>query len=114
MKIHNIFEEMMESYLCESAYEFSERYLGKSKGYYSVIKSNNLNPSISALAVLEESLIHRADEYENDSYEVFKTKRNHLLQLSNKVKDMRKQICYEKVLNNKKKSLIDKLEKYAI
>jgi hypothetical protein len=93
MKIQNIFEELNKGYLCDNAYEFSTAYLGKCKSYYSVLKANKLNPSISTLAVLEMALIRKADEYLDDEYNICKRRRKHLLKLSNSVKLMRQQQC---------------------
>jgi len=93
MKLQNIFEELNRSYLCDNAYEFSTDYLGKCKSYYSVLKANKLNPSISTLAVLEVALMNKAGEYMNDEYDICKRRRKHLLKLSDSVKVMRQQQC---------------------
>ena len=71
MELQNIFEELHGVHLCESAYDFSTNYLGKSKSYYSVLKANNVNPSIDTLAILEVALKEKAGYYEHGKYEIF-------------------------------------------
>ena len=100
MKLQNIFEELNKVYLCKNAYEFSTEYLGKSKSFYSVLKANNLDPSISTLAVLEMALKNKATEYLDDRYEIYTLRRNHLLKLSDTVKAMRQQRCIAKLKAN--------------
>jgi hypothetical protein len=99
MRLQNIFEELEKGYLCNNAYEFSAKFLGKSKGYYSVLKSRNLSPSISTLAVLEMALLNKANEFSNDEFPIFTVRRNKLLSLVNSVKEMRLERC-DQQLNN--------------
>jgi hypothetical protein len=100
MRLQNIFEELETGYLCNNAYEFSAEFLGKSKGYYSVLKSRNLSPSISTLAVLEMALLNKANEFSNDEFPIFTVRRNKLLSLVDSVKEMRQQRCIAKLKGN--------------
>ena len=101
MKLQNIFEELNKVYLCDNAYEFSTQYLGKSKSYYSVLKTNKLNPSISTLAVLEMALKNKASEFVDDRFDIFAVRRKQLLKLSDTVKAMRNQRCIAKLKANR-------------
>ena len=102
MKLQKILEELQSGYLCDNAYEFSTAYLGKCKSYYSVIKSTGTSPSITTLSVLEAALLKKADEFKNSKFEVFTVRRNKLLGLRDKVKEMRHELS------------LDKLNDYAI
>lgn len=97
MQLQNIFEELRGARLCESAYDFSTNYLGKSKSYYSVLKANKAEPSIGTLAVLEAALKEKASDYANDQYEIFTARRNQLLSLSDSVRALRQQNCIDKL-----------------
>ena len=97
MEIQNIFKELREVYLCESAYDFSTNYLGKSKSYYSVLKANNVNPSIGTLATLETALKEKAKACENQKYKIFAVRRDQLLTLSERVSTLRQKQCINKL-----------------
>ena len=66
MELENIFDELHSVHICNSAYEFSTCYLGKSKSYYSVLKTKEIEPSIETLSMLEIALKNKASEYTND------------------------------------------------
>ena len=51
-----IYQEMKEAHLVASAYQFSEKYLGRSRNYYSVLKARKMEPSIGAILALEYAL----------------------------------------------------------
>ena len=93
MEIQQIFEELHKVRICKSGYEFSTKFLGKSKSYYSVIKAKNELASISALAMLEASLQQYADLYNNDKFETFGIRRKQLLELSKKATELRSKQC---------------------
>ena len=95
MELQKIFEELHGVHLCKSAYDFSTKFLGKSKSYYSVLKANKVKPSIDALAVLETALKAKAHDYVGDKYEIFTIRRRQLLSLSVSVGEMRNQRCIE-------------------
>ena len=52
---------MKEAHLVASAYQFSEKYLGRSRNYYSVLKARNMEPSIGAILTLEYELQKQVD-----------------------------------------------------
>ena len=53
MKIDNIYEQLKATNLCQSGYDFSVNYLGKTKSYYSVLKARQQTPSLEALVNLD-------------------------------------------------------------
>ena len=61
MYLENLYEELREADLVASAYEFSEKYLGRSRNYYSVLKARNMEPSIGAILTLEYVLNEEVD-----------------------------------------------------
>ena len=97
MKIKEIYEQLHEANLCDSAYDFSENYLGKAKSYYSVLKARNAEPSTDALVMLELSLKDKALVFESDTYEFYSRLRTGLLLLSNEVRDYRDRRCIERL-----------------
>ena len=97
MELQKIFDELHDVHVCNSAYEFSTRFLGKSKSYYSVLKAKELEPSIDALSILEIALKDKALSYANDKYEIFAVRRKQLLSLSDKVNALRQQQCIDKL-----------------
>ena len=54
--IESIYNKLHDQNICDSAYDFSVRYLGKSRSYYSVIKSRKEQPSMEAISTLEIAL----------------------------------------------------------
>ena len=95
MQLQKIFEELHGVRLCNSAYDFSTNYLGRSKSYFSVLKANQAKPSIDTLAILETALREKASDYDSDEYEIFTVRRNQLLSLSASVSTMRNQRCID-------------------
>jgi hypothetical protein len=95
VELQAIFEELHGIRLCKSAYDFSTNYLGKSQSYYSVLKANEVKPSIDTLAILEIALKEKASDYENDKYDIFTLRRKQLLSLSNAVSEIRNQRCID-------------------
>ena len=97
MNIQTIYEQLKNDHLCDSAYDFSENYLGKAKSYYSVLKARNAEPSTDALVMLELSLKEKALVFESDTYEFYSRLRTGLLLMSNEVRDYRDQRCIERL-----------------
>ena len=97
MVLEDVYKQLHEERLCDSAYDFSENYLGKAKSYYSVLKARNAEPSTDALVMLELSLKDKALVFESDTYEFYSRLRNGLLMLSNEVKDYRDRRCIERL-----------------
>jgi hypothetical protein len=62
-----------------------------------VLKANKTEPSIDTLAILETALEVKANDYQNDKYEILVFRRNQLLSLSDKVRALRHQHCIEKL-----------------
>ena len=56
MLIESIYQKLYKQNLCDSGYDFSVRFLGKSRSYYSVLKARKEEPSIAAIATLEIAL----------------------------------------------------------
>lgn len=99
MYLENLYQEMREAQLVASAYEFSEKYLGRSRNYYSVLKARNMEPSIAAIVSLEYALQKQVDIAGTAGAEDDKTALGCLLMLSHNVASYRKERCEQKVLN---------------
>ena len=54
--IESIYNKLHDQNICDSAYDFSVRFLGKSRSYYSVLKTRNVQPSMEVIATLEIAL----------------------------------------------------------
>ena len=98
MLIEDVYTTLVNEKLCDSAYDFSQRYLGKSKSYYSVLKSRNISPSFDVILTLESSLQNTASLY-SDRQPIFTRRIKSLNCLAEDVKKHRETIIEEK-LNN--------------
>ena len=85
MLIESIYQILHDQSICDSGYEFSVRFLGKSKSYYSVLKARKMEPSIEAIATLELSLKNTSTIF-SDRHPVLTRTRISLQKLSNEVK----------------------------
>ncbi|BDY05426.1 DUF6626 family protein [Ferrimonas sp. YFM] len=56
MTLDEIYLQLKRMGLCKSKYQFSERFLGMSKGYYSVLQVKQRQPSATALCRLDYAL----------------------------------------------------------
>lgn len=101
MLIEDVFQQLQKEKLCDSAYDFSTRYLGKSRSYYSVIKARNERPSIEAIATLEIALQNTANLYSKNSHPVIVKVHHSLCKLSNDVGNYRVQCTQAKLLDAK-------------
>jgi len=90
MLIESIYQTLHDQSICDSGYEFSVRYLGKSRSYYSVLKARKEEPSIEALSTLEISLKNTSAIF-SDRHPVLKRTRIALQQLSDEVKSYREE-----------------------
>ena len=81
MLIEQVFEKLQNEKLCNSAYDFSVRYLGKSKSYYSVIKARKKMPGIATIATLEMALKNTAFLFSNSSHPVINKTHQSLYEL---------------------------------
>ena len=88
MLLDDVYARLKKERLCSSAYEFSVRFLGKSPGYYSVLKARDEQPSIEAVVTLETALMHKASLFSN-THPIFVKARESLFQLSKDVADYR-------------------------
>lgn len=89
MLIEQVFKKLQNEKLCNSAYDFSVRYLGKSKSYYSVIKARKKMPSIATIATLEMALKNTAFLFSNSSHPVINKTHQSLYELYSKVGNYR-------------------------
>jgi len=96
MELDNIYRTLNEINLCDSAYEFSCDYLGKSKGYYGVIKSKEVSPSIDSILMLEEVLLEKIQDYSKYDYETYQQKKGQLTDLFKQAEQLRKEYCIAK------------------
>jgi len=93
MNFEALYEEMKRAKLVDSAYEFSETYLGKSPNYYSVLKCRNLEPSIGAVINLEMALREQLDTKSQEVAVENYAELGSLLKLSRSVRCYRETIC---------------------
>ena len=81
MGLYDIYETLSKIRLCDSAYDFSTEYLGKSKSYFSVIKAQEKEASIDAILRLERVLRQRIIDYSKYDYQCYKEKKGELIRL---------------------------------
>ena len=99
MYLENDYAELREAELVTSAYEFSEKYLGRSRNYYSVLKARNMEPSIGAILALEYALQKQVDIAGTASVEDGRATLGCLLMLSHNVTSYRNERCGRKPFN---------------
>jgi hypothetical protein len=99
MYLENLYQEMRAAQLVASAYEFSEKYLGRSRNYYSVLKARNMEPSIGAILALEYALQKQVDIAGSASTEDGRAKLGCVLMLSHDVASYRIKRCVPKSFN---------------
>ena len=97
MYLEKHYRELREADLCTNAYEFSERFLGKSRNYYSVLKARNLEPSIDALVSLEYALQKQAENLQHANLKQSRTALGCLLMLERDVARYRDLRCDQKI-----------------
>ena len=93
MYLEDLYQEMRAAQLVASAYEFSEKYLGRSRNYYSVLKARNMEPSIAAIVSLEYALQKQVDIAGTAITEDGRTTLGCLLMLSHNVASYRDERC---------------------
>ena len=86
--IESIYKTLHDQNICDSAYDFSVRFLGKSRSYYSVLKTRKEEPSMEAIATLEIALKNTSNLF-SDRHPIFTKTRISLQSLSNDVKQYR-------------------------
>ena len=101
MYLENLYQEMREAQLVASAYEFSEKYLGRSRNYYSVLKARNMEPSIAAIVSLEYALQKQVDLADSGGENDKKATLGCLLMLSHNVASYRNERCERKTLDQR-------------
>ena len=84
-----VYEQLRNDSVCESAYQFSREFLGKSSSYYSVLKSRKKQATTDVLFTLEYALENKAKAYSSNNYPFFIRTRNHLLQMKEEVRRYR-------------------------
>lgn len=92
MLIEDVYQTLQKENLCDSAYDFSVRYLGKSKSYYSVIKARNEMPSITAISTLEAALKNTEFLFSNNSHPVIIKSRQSLQNIRAEVEKYRESL----------------------
>ena len=101
MYLEDLYQEMKEAHLVASAYQFSEKYLGRSRNYYSVLKARNMEPSIGAILTLEYELQKQVDVAAAVSTEDGRARLGCLLMLSHNVASYRNERCGRKSFNQR-------------
>ncbi|WNC72495.1 DUF6626 family protein [Thalassotalea psychrophila] len=61
MELNDVYKELRRNRLCRNGRDFSVRYLGKDRSYYSVIKATKTEPSVIVLMNLYFNLNKQAD-----------------------------------------------------
>ena len=103
MIIDYVYEQLRSDSVCNSAYEYSREFLGRSASYYSVLKAQKKEPSFDVLLILEVALKKRAELYKSCNYPFFIRTRNHLLEMSKTVREYREQQIMMKFITCKDK-----------
>ena len=94
MLIESIYQKLHNQNICDSGYDFSVRFLGKSKSYYSVLKSRKEKPSIEAISTLEIALKNTSTIF-SDKHPILTKTRISLQSLSDDVKQYREKLSHE-------------------
>ena len=92
--IESIYNKLHDQNICDSAYDFSVRFLGKSRSYYSVLKTRNVQPSIEAISTLEVALKNTSNLF-SDRHPVLTKTRITLQDLAVDVGQYREQLSNE-------------------
>lgn len=85
----SIYEELRNSNVCSSAYQFSREFLCRSSSYYSVLKARDYQPTTDVLMTLELALKKAAEYYSSQHYPHFIHTKNRLLLLLKEVREYR-------------------------
>ncbi len=101
MIIDYVYQQLRNDSVCNSAYEYSRDFLGRSSSYYSVLKAQGKHPSFDVLLILEIALMKKAELYESSNYPFFIRTRNHLLEMNEAVKKYREQQILMKFITYK-------------
>lgn len=99
--IEEVYEQLRNDNVCESAYQFSKDFLGRSSSYYSVLKARNKQPTTDVLLTLEYALANKAKAYCNNNYPYFIRTRNHLLKMKEEVRLYRENKIIDKFMGYK-------------
>ena len=99
MYLEELYQEMREAQLVASAYEFSEKYLGRSRNYYSVLKARKMEPSIGAILMLEYALNEQVDSIGKAGNQDSRAVLGCLLMISRNVASYRSERCKAKTQN---------------
>jgi len=59
--IEEIYKDLKKQKKCNSGYQFSREFLGKSNSYYSVLKARKEEPTLDVITVLEYVLDNQND-----------------------------------------------------
>ena len=94
MLIESIYNKLHDQNICDSAYDFSVRFLGKSRSYYSVLKTRNVQPSMEVIATLEIALKNTSSLF-SDRHPVLTKTRITLQDLAVDVGQYREQLSNE-------------------
>ena len=94
MLIETIYQKLYDQDICDSGYDFSVRFLGKSQSYYSVIKSRKEQPSIEVIATLEIALKNTSNLF-SDRHPIFTKTRISLQDLAVDVGQYREHLSNE-------------------
>ena len=103
--IDAVYEQLRNDSVCESAYQFSREFLGRSPSYYSVLKARKKQATTDVLFTLEYALENKAKAYSSNNYPFFIRTRNHLLQMKQAVREYRESKIMTDFINFKEKTL---------
>jgi hypothetical protein len=93
MKVETVYAVLKGLGLVQSAYEFSENYLGKKKNYLSVIRARKVEPSIEVTLTLAESLKLAATYIQAGDKEELKEMKGRLRVMAKEVKKDLEERC---------------------
>lgn len=97
LDIEHVYNELKAMNLCQSAYDFSVNYLGKSQSYYSVLKARNERPSLEALVTLDYMLRKQIEWFGDDGDQEVKQKAGLLMALHTEVSNHIDQQCEARI-----------------
>jgi hypothetical protein len=85
MQLEPIYNELRGLNLCHSAYDFSERYLGRDKSYLSVLMVTQRPVTVETLSILKMALSDKASVLSHSDHPVIQRIHERLVALTGQV-----------------------------
>lgn len=97
MDIQTIYHSLRQARCCRSGYEFSEKFLGKTKSYYSVLKARDMEPSLEALLNLEYRIGNLASNLRESDDCYLQVAAGRLAKIEQDVVGYRRELCRQNI-----------------